>query len=61
VDLLGRNRGEVTRLWIFLAVPFVLSTAGFLRSEPRSVLLLSVAMLAIQGGTMLAVLGFVIP
>jgi hypothetical protein len=61
VDLLGRNRGEVTRLWIFLTVPFVLSAAGFLGVERRSALLLSVAMLAIQGGTMLAVLGFVIP
>jgi hypothetical protein len=61
VDLLGRNRGEVTRLWIFVAVPFVLSAAGFLGAERRSALLVSVAMLAIQGGTMLAVLGFVIP
>ena len=61
VDLLGRNRGEVTRLWIFLAVPFVLSAAGFLGPERKGALLLSVAMLALQGGTMLAVLGFVIP
>ena len=61
VDLLGRNRGEVTRLWIFLAVPFVLSAAGFLGPERKGALLLSVAMLALQGGTMLAVVGFVIP
>jgi hypothetical protein len=51
----------VTRLWIFLAVPFVLSAAGFLGPERKGALLLSVAMLALQGGTMLAVLGFVIP
>ena len=61
VDLLGRNRGEVARLWIFLSVPFVLSAAGFLGPERKGALLLSVAMLTLQGGTMLAVLGFVIP
>jgi hypothetical protein len=61
VDLLGRNRGEVTRLWIFLTVPFAIAAAGFLGRSGRTALLFAVAGLVLQGGTMLAVLGFVIP
>lgn len=61
VDLLGRNRGEVTRLWIFLAVPFAISAAGFLRGAGRAPMFLAAAALVVQGGIMLSVLGFVIP
>ncbi len=61
VDLRGRNRGEVTRLWIFLAVPLVVAAAGWLRRAGPVVLVVSVAGLVLQGGTMLSVLGFVIP
>jgi hypothetical protein len=61
VDLLGRNRGEVERLWIFLVSPFAIAAAGFLGAERRVVLAVAVAGLVLQGGTMLAVLGFVIP
>jgi hypothetical protein len=61
VDLLGRNRGEVTRLWVFLAVPLVVSAGGFLSRAGRAALPVAAAALAFQGATMLAVLGFVIP
>ncbi len=61
LDLLGRNRGEVSRLWIFLAVPFALSAGGFLARAGRPAVLLAAAALALQGATMLATVGFVIP
>lgn len=61
VDLLGRNRGEVTRLWIFLAVPLVVAAAGWLARAGPVALAAAVAALVVQGGTMLSVLGFVIP
>ena len=60
LDLLGRNRGEVARLWIFATVPFVLAAAGFLAGR-RAALLHATAWMVVQGATLLAVLGFVIP
>ncbi len=61
VDLLGRNRGEVSRLWIFLCVPLAIAAGGALARSGRGPLRWAVAWLAFQGTTMLAVLGFVIP
>jgi hypothetical protein len=61
LDLLGRNRGEVSRLWIFLAVPFALSAGAFLSRGGRAPVLFAAAALALQGATMLLTVGFVMP
>jgi hypothetical protein len=62
VDLLGLNRGEVTRLWIFLAA-FAAIPIGARLATSRSMLPLTivVAMLAIQASVATGMIAFVIP
>jgi hypothetical protein len=62
VDLLGVNRGEVTRLWIFLACFFQIPVAyacARLRSRPSLILILGTTLLQIVLGT--SMIAFVLP
>ena len=61
-DLLGVNRGEVIRLWIFLACFFQIPAAYFcarLRSRPAIIVVLSTTIL--QTVIASAMIGFVVP
>lgn len=63
VVLLGVNRGEITRLWIYLAVFFQIPAAAFLGKIPKSewLFLVIAGMLALQSLVTLQRVGFIIP
>jgi hypothetical protein len=62
VDLLGMNRGEVIRLWIFLACLFQIPVAYVCSSlNSRLALALVVAITALQTAVGLSMINFVIP
>ncbi|HEX9030070.1 MAG TPA: hypothetical protein VF823_12905, partial [Anaerolineales bacterium] len=62
VIFLGINRGEVTRLWIYLAVFFQIPAAFFLARLPRSSLLFFIVACTLVAQTMIALqrVGFII-
>ena len=62
VDLIGMNRGEVIRLWIFLACLFQIPVAYVCSSlNSRLALVLVVAVTALQTAVGLSMINFVIP
>ena len=62
LDLLGMNRGEVIRLWIFLACLFQIPVAYVCSSlKSRLALVLVVAVTALQTAVGLSMINFVIP
>jgi hypothetical protein len=63
LDLAGINRGEITRLWIFMAVFFQVPTAIFMAKHFRSVIpfFLVAGTLAVQSLVTLHLVGFIIP
>jgi methylthioxylose transferase len=62
IDLLGVNRGEVTRLWIFLACLFQIPTAyACTRLGQRSALALVLATTLLQSALGTAMIAFVLP
>jgi hypothetical protein len=61
-DLIGVNRGEVIRLWIFLASMFQIPAAyvcARLRSQSATIVVLACTVLPAALGT--AVIGFLLP
>jgi len=61
-DLIGMNRGEVIRLWIFLACFFQIPVAYVCsRLDSRWALVLVVAVTALQTAIGLSMINFVIP
>jgi hypothetical protein len=60
---LGINRGEITRLWIYLAVLFQVPASVFIAKIDRGIILffLVASLLAMQGMVTLHRIGFVFP
>jgi hypothetical protein len=62
IDLIGVNRGEVIRLWIFLACFFQIP-AGYVcaRLESRTAIALVAMLTVLQGAFGAAMIGFIVP
>ena len=62
IDLIGVNRGEVIRLWIFLACFFQIPAAYVCaRLESRAALALVLTLTVLQGALGTAMIGFIVP
>ena len=62
IDVIGVNRGEVIRLWIFLACFFQIPTAYLCaRLDSRAAVLLVIAVTALQATLGTAMIGFILP
>jgi hypothetical protein len=62
VDLIGMNRGEVTRLWIFLACFFQIPTAYVCATLPgRSAIALVIAVTTLHTAIAVSMINFVVP
>jgi methylthioxylose transferase len=62
IDLIGVNRGEVIRLWIFLACFFQIPAAYVCaRLESRAALALVLTLTILQGSFGTAMIGFIVP
>ena len=62
LDLAGVNRGEVIRLWIFLACLFQVPAAYVcVRLQSRAAFTLVLLLTIVQSALALATIGFVIP
>ncbi len=62
IDLMGVNRGEVTRLWIFLACFFQIPAAYVCaRLQSPIAIILIIALSALQAALGTAMIGFVVP
>jgi hypothetical protein len=62
LDVIGINRGEVIRLWVFLACLFQIPAAYVCaRLESRAAVILVVAVALLQGAIGTATIGFILP
>ena len=61
-DLIGINRGEVVRLWIFLACFFQIPAAYLCSREPRrTAIMLVTATSLVHAALGTAMVGFIVP